>query len=79
MEYPKGTLGYYFSNRLEGKVFVAQNGVFLEKEFLRKEKIVQKVYLAEVQDEPIGKDSMSDANVAEQDEMPVAIETPPQP
>ena len=26
--YPKETLGYYFYNRSEGKVFVAQNGVF---------------------------------------------------
>ena len=32
--YPKETLGYYFYNREEGKVFVARNGVFLEKEFL---------------------------------------------
>ena len=29
--YPKETLGYYFYNRSEGKVFVARNGVFLEK------------------------------------------------
>jgi hypothetical protein len=32
--YPKKTLGYYFYNRSEGKVFVTRNGVFLEKEFL---------------------------------------------
>jgi hypothetical protein len=60
-------------------VFVARNGVFLEKEFLKREKSGQKVYLEEVQDEPVGKDSTSDANVAEQVEIPVAIETPPQP
>jgi hypothetical protein len=36
--YPKETLGYYFYNRSEGKVFVARNGVFLEKEFLKREK-----------------------------------------
>jgi hypothetical protein len=36
--YPKETLGYYFYNRSEGKVFIARNGVFLEKEFLKKEK-----------------------------------------
>ncbi|XP_022683471.1 uncharacterized protein LOC111257697, partial [Setaria italica] len=35
---PKETLGYYFYNRSEGKVFVARNGVFLEKEFLKGEK-----------------------------------------
>jgi transposase InsO family protein len=74
--YPKETLGYYFYNRSEGKVFVARNGVFLEKEFLKREKSGQKVYLEEVQDEPTGNDSKSDANVAEQDEIPVA---PPQP
>ena len=33
--YPKETLGYYFYNRSEGKMFVAWNGVFLEKEFLK--------------------------------------------
>ena len=60
-------------------MFVAQNGVFLEKEFLKREKSGQKVYLEEVQDEPVEKDSTSDANVAEQVEIPVAIETPPQP
>jgi len=37
--YPKETLGYYFYNRSEGKVFVARNGVFLEKEFLKRERV----------------------------------------
>jgi hypothetical protein len=77
--YPKETLGYYFYNRLEGKVFVAWNGVFLGKEFLKKEKSRNKVYLEEVQDEPIGQDSTSDANVIEQVEIPMAREAPPQP
>jgi len=77
--YPKETLGYYVYNRREGKVFVTQNGVFLEKEFLKREKNRQKVYLKEVQDEPVGNDSTSDANVAEQAETPVVVETPPQP
>ena len=35
--YPRETKGYYFYNQAEGKVFVAHNGVFLEKEFLSKE------------------------------------------
>jgi hypothetical protein len=39
------TLGYYFYNRSEGKVFVARNDVFLEKEFLERENCRQKVYL----------------------------------
>ena len=36
--YRKETFEYYFYNRSEGKVFVARNGVFLEKEFLKGEK-----------------------------------------
>ena len=32
--YPRETKGYYFYNQAEGKVFVAHNGAFLEKEFL---------------------------------------------
>ena len=77
--YPKETLGYYFYNRSEGKVFVARNGVFLEKEFLKGEKNGRTVQLEEVRDEPIGQDSTSDANVAEQVEMPMATEAPLQP
>jgi hypothetical protein len=77
--YPKETLGYYFYHRSEGKVFVARNGMFLEKEFLKREKSKQKVYLEEVQDEPVSHDPTSDANVAEQVETSVARETPPQP
>ena len=45
---PKDTLGYYFYNRSEGNVFVAQNGVFLEKEFLKGEKSGRTVQLEEV-------------------------------
>ena len=52
--YPKKTLGYYFYNRYEGKVFVARNGVFLEKEFLKGEKSGRTVQLEEVRDEPRG-------------------------
>ena len=77
--YPKETLGYYFYNRSEGKVFVARNGVFLKKEFLKGEKSGRTVQLKEVRDEPIGQDSTSDINVAEKVEMPKAIEASPQP
>ena len=52
--YPKETLGYYFYNQSDGKVFVA-NGVFLEKEFLKGEKSGRMTQLEEVRDEPIGK------------------------
>ena len=60
-------------------MFVARNGVFLEKEFLKGEKNGRTVQLEEVREEPIGQDSTSDANVAEQVEMPMAIEAPLQP
>jgi hypothetical protein len=60
-------------------VFVARNGGFLEKEFLKGEKSGRKVQLKEVQEEPTGQDSTIDANIAEQDETPKTREAPPQP
>ena len=50
--YPRETKGYYFYNQAEGKVFVARNGVFLEKEFLSKGVSGSKVRLEEIQDAP---------------------------
>ena len=46
--YPKETIGYTFYHRSEGKIFVAKNGSFLEKEFLSKEVSGRKVELDEV-------------------------------
>ena len=46
--YPKETVGYTFYQRSEGKIFVAKNGIFLEKEFLSKEVSGRKVELDEV-------------------------------
>ena len=46
--YPKETVGYTFYHRSEGKIFVAKNGSFLEKEFLSKELRGRKVELDEV-------------------------------
>ena len=46
--YPKETVGYTFYLRSKGKVFVAKNGSFLEKEFLSKELSGRKVELDEV-------------------------------
>src|SRR6266516_2881379 len=46
--YPKETIGYTFYHRSEGKIFVARNGTFLEKEFLSKEVSGRKVELDEV-------------------------------
>jgi hypothetical protein len=34
VEYMREIKGYYFYNKANVKVFVARNGVFLEKEFL---------------------------------------------
>ncbi|KAK1648726.1 hypothetical protein QYE76_066531 [Lolium multiflorum] len=41
--YPKETIGYTFYHRSEGKIFVAKNGTFLEKEFLTKERSTEDV------------------------------------
>src|SRR3954470_12353072 len=46
--YPKENVGYTFYHRSEGKTFVAENGYFLEKEFLSKEVSGRKVELDEV-------------------------------
>ena len=50
--YPRETKGYYFYNKAEGKVFVARNGVFLEKKFLSKGFSGSKVQLEEIQETP---------------------------
>src|SRR4051812_37492124 len=46
--YPKETIGYTFYHRSEGKIFVAKNESFLEKEFLLKDVTGRKVELVEV-------------------------------
>ena len=43
--YPKVTIGYTFYHMSEGKIFVAKNGTFLEKEILSKEVSGRKVDL----------------------------------
>ena len=48
IEYPKEIVGYTFYHRSGGKIFVAKNGSFLEKEFLSKEVSGRKVELDEV-------------------------------
>ena len=49
--YPRETLGYYFYNREDGKVFVAQNDVFLENEFLSRKDSGSEVRLKEIRGE----------------------------
>jgi hypothetical protein len=46
----KGKKGYYFYNKAKGKVFVAHNGVFMEKEFLSKGVSGSKLQLKEIQE-----------------------------
>jgi hypothetical protein len=48
VEYPRETKGYYFHNKVEGKMFVSRNGVFLEKEFFSKGVSGSKVQLEEI-------------------------------
>ena len=48
MGYLRETLGYSFYNPEENKVFVARNGVFLEKEFLGREASGRTVRLEEI-------------------------------
>jgi hypothetical protein len=48
--YLRETKGYYFYNKEEGKVFVACNGVFLEKEFLSNGVSGSKVQLEEIRE-----------------------------
>jgi hypothetical protein len=50
--YPRETKGYYFYNKADGKVFIAHNGVFMEKEFLSKGVSGSKVQLEEIQETP---------------------------
>src|SRR4051812_18967969 len=55
--YPRETLGYYFYNRELGKVFVARNGVFLEKEFLSRGVSGSAVQLEQIREEPASRES----------------------
>jgi hypothetical protein len=52
MGYPRETKGFYFYNQAEGKVFIARNSVFLDKEFLSKGFSGSKVQLEEIRDVP---------------------------
>ena len=62
--YPKETSGYSFYNREENKVFVARNGVFLEKEFLSQEASGRKIRLEEIRG-PLGDGSAGDEIIPE--------------
>ncbi|KAK3125126.1 hypothetical protein QOZ80_7BG0600470 [Eleusine coracana subsp. coracana] len=74
--YPRETKGYYFYNREEGKVFVARNGVFLEKEFLSKRVSGRTVQLEEVQEAPENVSSSAIPQLDEQIVVEPIVETP---
>ena len=46
--YPKETKGYYFFNPTKKKIFVAQTGVFLEREFVSRKGSGKKIELEEI-------------------------------
>ena len=66
IEYPNKTIGYTFYLRSEGKVFVAKNGSFLEKEFLSKELSGRKIEIDEVVEpllQPVSSATQKDVSV----------------
>jgi hypothetical protein len=74
--HPRETKGYYFYNKPEGKVFVAHNGVFMEKEFLSKGVSGSKVHLEESQETPKNILAPTDPIQEVQDVVPLDGEAP---
>ena len=72
--YPKETIGYTFYLRSEGKVFVAKNGSFLEKEFLSKEVSGRKIELDEVIVPPLEPESSAPQEVISVEPTPAGEE-----
>ena len=77
MGYPRESLGYNFYNREENQVFVARNGVFLEKEFLSREASGRTVRLEEIRG-PLRDGSAGDEIIPESVKEPV-VEAAPEP
>jgi hypothetical protein len=74
--YRRETKGYYFYNKAESKVFVACNGIFLEKEFLSKGVSWSKVQLEEIREIPKNVSAPTDPIQEVQDVVPPDIEAP---
>jgi hypothetical protein len=72
--YPRETKGYYFYNKVEGKVFVARNGIFMGKEFLSKGVGGSKVQLKEIQETPKNVSAPTDPIQEVQDVVPPDVE-----
>ena len=76
--YLRETKGYYFCSQAEGKVFVARNGVLLEKEFPSKGVSGSKVQLEEIWDVPETVSAPTEPSRDEQEvEEPVVEEPAP--
>jgi hypothetical protein len=74
--YPRETKGYYFYNKAKGKVFVARNGVFMEKEFLSKRVSGSRVQLEEIQETPENVSALTDLIQEVQDVVSPDVEAP---
>jgi hypothetical protein len=72
--YLRETKGYYFYNKAEGKVFVARNGVFMQKEFPSKGVSGSKVQLEEIQKTPKNVPTPTDPIQEVQDIVPPDVE-----
>ncbi|KAJ9538930.1 hypothetical protein OSB04_031663 [Centaurea solstitialis] len=76
--YPRTTVGYYFYNPEENKVFVARNGKFLEEKFLVSENTRKDVDLQVVDEEnttPIVEPEIQHENVEPRSEMIEEVQT----
>ncbi|KAJ9548797.1 hypothetical protein OSB04_021340 [Centaurea solstitialis] len=76
--YPKTTVGYYFYNPEENKVFVARNGKFLEEKFLSLENTRKDVDLQIVDEEsttPVVEPEIQHNNVEPQSELVEEVQT----
>ncbi|KAJ9553261.1 hypothetical protein OSB04_017306 [Centaurea solstitialis] len=78
VRYPKTTVGYYFYNPEENKVFVARNGKFLEEKFLSLENTRKDVDLQVVDEEsttPVVEPEIQHNNVEPQSEPIEEVQT----
>jgi hypothetical protein len=76
VRYPRETKGYYFCNKADGKVFVARNGVFMEKEFLSKGVSGSEVQLEEIQETHENVSAPTNPIHEVQDVVPPDVEAP---
>jgi hypothetical protein len=76
VRYPREMRGYYFYNKAEVKVFVACNGVFMEKEFLSKGVSGSKVQLEKIQETTKNVSAPTDLVQEVQNVVPPDIEAP---